>query len=1184
MQNVEEVGGKGASLGEMEQNNFPVPTGFVVTSEAYFNFMRETKIQDKIVQMIDEIDVENTNQLDETSARVRKIIENTQITPKIKSEITANYNILSQGTPCLVAVRSSATAEDLPEASFAGQQETYLNIQGAEEVAVAVQRCWASLFTARAVYYRKKQGFDTGKVGLCAVVQKMVESDVSGIMFTADPTGDLNKIIIEAGFGLGETIVSGSVTPDNYVVDKKTMSIANKKILKQEWMLVKEGKENIRVNLGHGKSDVQKMSDEKIVELAQIGQKIEEHYKKPMDIEWAMQDDVLYIVQARPITTLTSKVEGEELVTTAIPILEGLPAAPGVITGIVRIVPEIEDIEKVMKGDILVTKMTSPSWVPVMKKASGIITNEGGRTCFDGETKLLTDQGFMTFKQIHNKGYDGLKVLSFNKQTMKTEWKPIIFSMKKNAPKITISISQSGKITHNTITITPDHKMINIRNANLVDTEIQEMIANNEMLCITHYVPSTKDSSEKDKKMAYFMGGIMTDGSVYQSRTHGEVQFIQKNIPKKEEFIEYMNTCAKNVFNKEFAISEKNTSTGFIRGNKVEGSATAYRLYSKQIAQEVNQEEQQITQTLLQGDTTLAHNFLAGVIDGDGSFYNNRINIYVSEEILLQAVIVSCLRIGTMPQVTINRNIWNVQIVEKLEEILKYTKRVKGEIKDRVNQTRLFSAKQLLTENSNSRLRERALKNLYVSDKELLKLNSTQINSILESDIKMQRINKISEDGFGEVYNITVDDTHTYVAFTKNLSPLLVNNCHAAIVSRELQIPCVVGTSTATELLKDGQEVTIDGFNGKIYAGKISITHIKEEIEVLNENEIDEVEEALGKEYDGDKIEIKKRIGLIEKVFGGIKYKEMNKNQKAEEEKQLIELLKDLSIKVKVNVALPDAADAAAMTHADGVGLLRAEHMITSNGIHPAEYIRQNKDVELKDNVKKGIRVVAEKFTGPVWFRTFDARSDEYKELVGGDKEPKEENPMIGWHGIRRDIDEPRMLRAQLLAVKELYFEGIKNVGIMIPFVISLEEVLGAKKIMDEIGMPKEIDTGVMIETPAAVWVIDELIPHIKFVSFGTNDLTQLTLGIDRNNERVQKSFSELHPAILRQLEYVIKKCKSAGVVTSICGQAASNPDMVKKLIWYGIDSVSANIDAVDEIRKIVIIEEKKKILELYRK
>jgi len=790
MDNIAEVGGKGASLGEMENNGFPVPTGFVVTSGTYFTFIEETGIKDKIVSLIDAIDVENTKQLETVSATVRKLIEESKMIPKIKQEIITNYRILGAGKDALVAVRSSATAEDLPEASFAGQQETYLNIQGEEEVVKAVQRCWASLFTARAVYYRKKQGFGTEKVGLCAVVQKMVESYVSGIMFTADPTGDISKIIIEAGFGLGETVVSGSITPDNYVINKATMSLLNKRINKQEWMLVKEGKENIRVNLGHGKADVQKLSDDKILELAQIGYKIEQHYGKPMDIEWAMEDDmILMIVQARPITTLNKKVEGETIQTTIAPIMEGLAAALGVVTGIVKVVPEIEDIEKVTKGDILVTRMTSPSWVPVMKKASGIITNEGGRTC------------------------------------------------------------------------------------------------------------------------------------------------------------------------------------------------------------------------------------------------------------------------------------------------------------------------------------------------------------------------------------------------------------HAAIVSRELGIPCVVGTSNATEVLKDGMEVTIDGFNGKVYEGKISIKHEKKVVEVLADNEIDEVEEALGKEYVEEKIEVKKKIGIIEKVFGNLRYKEMSKGQQEEEEKELLELLKDLSIKVKVNVALPDAAESAAATNADGVGLLRAEHMITSSGMHPAEFIRQNKDVELKDTVKKGIRVVAEKFIGkPVWFRTFDARSDEYKELIGGDKEPKEENPMIGWHGIRRDIDEDRMFRAQLLAIKELYEEGLRNVGVMLPFVVSLDEVLGAKKIAQEVGLPKEVAIGVMVETPAAVWIIDELIPHIKFVSFGTNDLTQLTLGMDRNNEHVQKNFSELHPAILRQLEYVIKKCKVAGVLTSICGQAASNPDMVNKLIWYGIDSVSANIDAVEEIRNTVITEEKKKILELYHK
>jgi pyruvate,water dikinase len=228
MNDVASVGGKGASLGEMVNAKFPVPNGFVVTSGAYFKFVEDMGIQKRIVEAIDAVDVENTAQLEAVSANIRELIEKTRMPGQIRIEIMENYKILSQNEPAIVAVRSSATAEDLPEASFAGQQETYLNIQGEKEVVAAVQKCWASLFTARAVYYRKKQGFGTEKVGLCAVVQKMVESEVSGIMFTADPNGDLDKVIIEAGFGLGETVVSGSITPDNYVVDKTGDKIVSK--------------------------------------------------------------------------------------------------------------------------------------------------------------------------------------------------------------------------------------------------------------------------------------------------------------------------------------------------------------------------------------------------------------------------------------------------------------------------------------------------------------------------------------------------------------------------------------------------------------------------------------------------------------------------------------------------------------------------------------------------------------------------------------------------------------------------------------------------------------------------------------------------------------------------------------------------------------------------------------------
>jgi pyruvate,water dikinase len=258
--------------------------------------------------------------------------------------------------------------------------------------------------------------------------------------------------------------------------------------------------------------------------------------------------------------------------------------------------------------------------------------------------------------------------------------------------------------------------------------------------------------------------------------------------------------------------------------------------------------------------------------------------------------------------------------------------------------------------------------------------------------------------------------------------------------------------------------------------------------------------------------------------------------------------------------------------------------MITAGGKHPAAYLREEKYNELKDVVKTGIRNVAKHFGDrPIWYRTFDARSDEFRHLKGGESEPEEDNPMIGWHGIRRDLDQPELLRAQLQAIKELRDEGFNKIGIMLPFVINVSEVQMAKKVAREVGLNPNKDTvfGVMVETPAAVWIIDQLIEEgIDFISFGTNDLTQLTLGLDRNNSLVQKHFSELHPAILRSCERVIKACKAAGVTTSICGQAANNPEMVRLLMSYGIDSISANIDAVADMKKFVVAEKKKQLLE----
>ncbi|MBI4180985.1 MAG: phosphoenolpyruvate synthase, partial [Chloroflexi bacterium] len=377
------VGGKGANLGEMTNAGIPVPQGFIVTAEAYFEFLRQTQITDKIRKLLEPIDVNQSKQLQEIAVQVRQVISEAIMPAEIASEIKKAYIKMGR---CLVAVRSSATAEDLPEASFAGQQRTFLNIQGEQEVVTAVQECWASLFEARAIFYRVQQKYDHFQVGIAVPVQRMVQSEASGVMFTLEPvTSDRSKIAMEAVFGLGEMIVSGEVTPDTYIVSKDKLKIISKEIARQEWKLIrrKNGKgedSNIRVSLTLEEQARQKISDDDILALAKIGKRLEEHYQSPQDIEWAKEDDKLFIVQTRPVTTIREKMARVRPKITAPVLLSGAGASPGIAAGPVRLVSDASQIDMVKVGDVLVAEMTSPDFVPAMKRAAAIVTERGGRT------------------------------------------------------------------------------------------------------------------------------------------------------------------------------------------------------------------------------------------------------------------------------------------------------------------------------------------------------------------------------------------------------------------------------------------------------------------------------------------------------------------------------------------------------------------------------------------------------------------------------------------------------------------------------------------------------------------------------------------------------------------------------------------------------------------------------------
>ncbi|MCC5993991.1 MAG: phosphoenolpyruvate synthase [Candidatus Aenigmarchaeota archaeon] len=389
------VGGKAANLGEMYNAGLPVPQAFVVTAEAYKEFLKRTKLKGKILKILKETDFDNPTNLEENTKKIRELIENAKMPEEIEREIIEAYEKLSKEfgkEEEHVAVRSSATAEDVPDASFAGQQLTLINIKSKENVVKAVQKCWASLFTARATFYRQQKGFKHEKVYIAVVVQKQLGvlskeeylqgKYKAGIGFTIHPvTGEKNKIVVEASYGQGEAIVSGEVNPDTYIIDKESGKLLETRIgTKEKMKVTKEGGELEETEVPEEMRKVLCLTEDEIKQLWDLARKLEEHYQFPQDFEWASENGKVYLVQSRPVTVFYEKKEAKVIVEKP-PILKGLPASPGVAIGKVKVCLTIEEArQKLEKGDILVTKMTSPDWVPFMRIASGIITTEGGMT------------------------------------------------------------------------------------------------------------------------------------------------------------------------------------------------------------------------------------------------------------------------------------------------------------------------------------------------------------------------------------------------------------------------------------------------------------------------------------------------------------------------------------------------------------------------------------------------------------------------------------------------------------------------------------------------------------------------------------------------------------------------------------------------------------------------------------
>ena len=412
MSDVASVGGKNASLGEMFQNlvkrGIPIPDGFAVTAAAYWRFLDASGLRSKIAGILGGLDIKDVDDLAERGGRVRQLIQSAEMPADLRQAVSAAYKKLCAkyggGRDADVAVRSSATAEDLPGASFAGQQETFLNISGEFALLDAVKRCFASLYTNRAIVYRVEKGFDHMKVALSVGVQKMIRSDLacSGVMFTIDTeSGFKDVVLINAAYGLGESIVQGKVNPDQYFVFKPLLKkgfrpIVGKRVGSKETKIVysREGGATIRT-VSVAAEDRRKfcLTDDEALKLARWATEIEEYYSaragrlRPMDLEWAKDGRTgeLYIVQARPETVQAEKdrnvIEEYVLAKKSRVLVTGLSVGSRIGSGRVRIIKDVHDMAKFKEGEVLVTEMTDPDWVPIMKKAAAIVTNSGGRTC-----------------------------------------------------------------------------------------------------------------------------------------------------------------------------------------------------------------------------------------------------------------------------------------------------------------------------------------------------------------------------------------------------------------------------------------------------------------------------------------------------------------------------------------------------------------------------------------------------------------------------------------------------------------------------------------------------------------------------------------------------------------------------------------------------------------------------------
>jgi pyruvate,water dikinase len=739
MADAEEAGGKGANMGELVAAKLPVPPGFVVLRDGYLASIDAAGVAAEL-NTAHRTAIAHAGEVGMLTQRCRSmqdLVVKSGMADEVRERVLGAYR--EMGPNVVVAVRSSATGEDGADASFAGMNATFTNISGEAELIDAVQRCWASLFSPRVVTYRASRGF-TADPAMAVVVQQMIASERSGVAFTADPTTDaVDRVVVEAAFGQGEVVVSGSVEPDTYIVAKDSGEILSRRIGYKSFKIVRGTDGNDQsIDLSEAQAQAQVLDDDEVRAIAGIAVASEKHSGCPQDTEWAIAGGKIWIVQTRPITTLSraSKpvAESHEV------LVQGLPAVPGVASGTVRVLADVGEGGRLQDGEVLVAQMTNPDWLPTMRRAAALVTDTGGMTC------------------------------------------------------------------------------------------------------------------------------------------------------------------------------------------------------------------------------------------------------------------------------------------------------------------------------------------------------------------------------------------------------------HAAIVARELGVPCVVGARTATTDLTDGAVVTVDGTHGRVLAGRV-MTDTRTTT-VVGDRDVP--------------------------VVGAV-----------------------TATKIYVNILLPDAAEAAAARDVDGVGLLRAETMLTDalGNRHPRDLIARGEQESLVDKLATAVGRVATAFAPrPVIYRASDFRTNEFRSLDGGEQyEPREHNPMIGFRGCFRYVKNPDLFDLELKALARVR-EQSPNLHLMIPFVRTKWELEECLALVDAspLGHQRGLHRWVMAEVPSVVYWLPEYVGMgIDGVSIGSNDLTQLILGVDRDSDQCAELFDEADEAVLDAIGRIVATARRLGITSSLCGQAPSTkPAFAEHLVAMGITSISVSPDVADQARRIVAAAERRLLIE----